>query len=231
MSVNIHDSYRRAIAHATDMGEAPGRLLNAVASLFELKSDGFGILAVNSLWRRVGLVNAPITIDDNRFEVDSLYQPSGGWPAWVLPVQQIPAFGGFADGEMIDLVAFTDEGRHKGRVWRALCAADHVGLEHAIGQRVVWIFRDPKNWLAHWLEQCRENPKWLDAEETGPEAFGALVLDERKINWRTHRIEESGPLSGAQEILFADDPGMRDRVLKEMKLELPQLPRLRARKA
>ena len=82
----------------------------------------------------------------------------------------------------------------------------------------------------HWLEQCRANPKWLDAEETGPEAFSALIIDPKKVNWRTHRVEAAGPFAAVDEIRFADDPDLRDQVMKEMKLELPNLPRLRARK-
>lgn len=230
MGRNIHEAYNRAIAAATDIGQAPGRLLNAIATSFGLKADGYGILACNALWRRIGVVNAKIVIDGPWFEVDSVYQPTGSWNAWVMPVQMVPSFGGTDDSELLDLVAFGEDGVHLGKTWRMVGAIDHVGLELVAGQRVAWVFRNPKNWLLHWLDCCKENPNWLDAPETGPEAFGALVLEPRKIDWRTHRIEQAGTFAGVDEIRFADDPELRDLVTREMKLELPSQPRLRARK-
>lgn len=230
MGRNLHEAYRRAIASATDVGQAPGRLLNAIAESFNLKADGFGILAVNALWRRIGLVNTKIVIDDPWFDVDGMYQPMGNWNAWVLPIWQVPSFGGDAEADMLDLIAFSEEGAQAGKTFRMVGGVDHVGLEFAGGQRVMWIFRKPKNWLLHWVECCRENHRWLDSEETGPEAFGALIIDPSKVNWRTHRIEAAGPFAGVEEIRFADDPELRDQVTREMKLELPNLPRLRARK-
>lgn len=229
MSRDIYDPYERAIAAATDCGFAPGRVLNDIVDGFELKDDAFGLFARDVLFRKIGLIKAEITIGGPWFDVDCLYQRSPSQRAWIMPIYQVPAFGA-REGELIDLVAFADDGPHAGRTWRLIGACDAIGLPFESTQRVLTVFTQPKLWLAHWLKACTDNFKWLDAAETGPESFSALVLDAKKITWKSHRLE---PLATAQfdEIRFADSPALRDAVFNEMKLDPPRLPRLRAIKA
>lgn len=230
MSRDIQDTYERAAAAATDCGYAPGRGLKAIAEGFALKDDAFGLLAQNALARRIGLVKTDIVIDGAFFDIECLLQRRAhGVAAWVMPVYSVPAFASNEAG-LVDLIAFADDGVHAGKSWRLVGACDAIGLPFETAQRVLTVYTQPKNWLAHWLKACAADVKWLDAEETGPEAFAALVLDAKKIRWQPYRVE---PLSTAQfeEIRFGDLPALRDAVLKEMQLELPRLPRLRAIKA
>lgn len=230
MSRDIYETYERAIAVATDGGNAPGRVLKDIAAAFELGDDAISVLARNALWRRIGLVKTEIAVDGPRFDVHCLYQRAArGIEAWVMPVYAVPAFGS-REAEMEDLIAFGASGAQAGKVWRHVCAIDAIGLPFEAAQRVLTVFTQPKLWLQHWLDACRDNLGWLSAVETGPEAFATLVLDPKKINWRTHSIE---PLLTASfdEIRFADSPALREAVAREQKLPELKFPRLRAIKA
>lgn len=228
MSRDIHETYERAIAAATDLGNAPGRVLNALVDSFALKDDAFGHLARAALWRERGLVKTEIALDGPYFDIECLYQRNAkGVSAWVMPVFSVPAFGAH-EADIVDLVAFADDGKHAGQVWRLVGAVDHIGLDmcdEQAGQRVLNIFTQPKNWWQHWLTSCAPDVKWLSEPSTGPEIFAALVLDPKKVNWRL--LWESG----YQEIRFCDSVALRDQVKMEMQRALDRLPRLRAIKA
>lgn len=182
MSDDIRSAYLRAVAYATDDGNAPGKALSAIADTFDL-SGPIGMEATLALFRRMGLVRAPIEIDGARFTVACRYQPGTTLLAWIMPVQQVPRFGA-DDAELIDLVAFADAGEHAGKVWRLSLACDAVGLDLDAGRRTLIAFRDPFAWLKNWLKACAEDFQLLLDPCCGPEALAALLLDARKICWQ-----------------------------------------------
>lgn len=233
MSRDVYETYERAIDLATDSGQAPGLLLSQIEIAFGLDiADSLALQMRNALWRRIGLVRCEVVIDGANFDVPSRHQGPSGWLAWVMPVVRTPALGG-GGAEYEDLIAFCDEGKHAGKVWRLLGSVDAVGLPFETDRRTLTVFTQPKLWLQYWLKACRAESapeKCLEAAETGPEAFAALVLDPKKVRWAPIvDVHSTIPLS-IQEVRFPDSAELRALVEKEMRLKLPALPRLRAAK-
>lgn len=232
MSRDIYEVYENAQAAATDCGLAPGRMLSAIGAAFDLKDDAFGMLARWALLRRILLIKCDIVVDGPWFDLQ--FCPSTGKlegsSAWLMPMQK-PRATGEDEIVFLDLVAFADEGPRAGGVWRLVGAVDCAGWPAGkSGQRFMTVFTQPKLWLRHWLDQCRDNPNWLSFAETGPDAFATLVLDPARQDWRSHQIEALDT-AAFEEIRFADSPELRDLVSRKMQLPELKVPRLRAIKA
>ena len=226
MSRNICEAYDHAVASATECGLSPGNILHALKADFISGDDAFALLARGALWRRIGLVKAEIVVDGPWFDVEWPHENAQRVEAWLMPIM--------SGDDVIDLVAFSEDGKHAGKVWRLVGACASIGLPLDLAdrpiERALWIFRRPMHWLLHWLGACRDNLKWLEATETGPEAFAALVLDPEKVRWAPYRVERASAMACFEEILFGDSPELRDMAMEKMRLEPPPFPRLRSRK-
>lgn len=226
---DVYEAYDRAIWHATDGGCAPGRLLAQIKASFGLGDSAFDVMALDRLWRCIGLARCEITIDGPRFDIVSRHQGKG-WPAWVMPVVTAPAFGG-GETEYEDLLAFADDGPHAGKVWQLNGNVAAIGLDRPDGERTLRIFTQPKRWVDYWVRLCRDAyPTLREHTYPGPETVAALVLQPNRVRWKP-RIEVVGVVPATiEDLLFPDSPELRALVEKEMRLPPLKLPRLRAAK-
>jgi len=221
------EGYAMALDAAHDFGSIDGGTARAIADLFGLDlAFPRDVVRVMALMNRCGLVPARINLDGPWFDVDSLLQPSGSWNVWLFPVTAMPVWGG-DDDAIVDLVAFAVDGRHQSRVWRYTGHCDAMGWRASDGG--LDVFTSPFLWLKHWLARVGETTSLLFAAETGPEAFGALILDAKKMDWRlTPRQPADAVLASIEELRFRDSAALRDQVAKEWNRAQPTLPRLRA---
>lgn len=200
-------------------------------------AESFGYAATLALLER-RLIKTNVVLESSEgafFEFeDRHHKLRRGFPGWVMPVIETPAWGcGTDDGDgpeaVVDLVAFFVDGPHKGRTLRRTGACDVLGWQ-APSSRVLDVYTSPHRWLMNWLRQCRETPKHLYCVETGPEAFGALVLNPRAVDWSPWRVERASDVTSRLLELHFDSTELRDQVQREIALPPRKMPRLRALK-
>ncbi len=180
-----------------------------IYSAFKLHEWGEDHHLAGSTLMSMGLVRGRIVIESGKWW--RLAEPGEfARGAWIMPV--------FQDDDIVELVAFAAGGDIG--PWMLVGTIDQIGLERRAEKLV--LFTQPYQWLRHWLRQCRENPNWLRAPETGPEAFAALIIDRDRIDWQPYRIEAKGALAGVESVHCADDPTLAEFVALRANVKPPK---------